>query len=403
MHHYDTVPTAVTSHPKHFVAFRCDSLANDNKHLNSNKPLIPKIHYKITQIHTTKYLHSTMLDNFPLELLDSSVLISRTDSRGKIVYANKKFCDVSGWKKEELIGKDHKILNSGKHKRSFWEEMYYATLGEKKVWNGIVTNRTKDGKLYHVDSYIIAEFSDTGKHVGYSSIRQDITNIIKSYDDLNQKSAYLEYAAKILRHDMYSGIMTYIPRGISSLERRLPNSVIENYKLNVPLKLLKDGLKYTQRIYTGAKEFTNIVRENRDFTKIECNLQKLLLSYLISTSYSDQVVIESLPYAEVNESLFCTAIDNLIQNGLKYNDSSTKYVRVYSSNNNNIIIQDNGRGMTQEEFEYYSLPYTRKIGQLEQGTGLGLNIAVAILKEHGFRVSCEKLHDGTAIRITLHD
>lgn len=352
-----------------------------------------------------------MLSNFPLQLLDSSVLISRTDNRGKITYANKKFCDVSGWSQEELIGKDHAILSSGKHDRSFWEDMYYTTLGEKGVWSGVIINKTKTGRLYYVDSYVIAEFNDSGKHTGYSSIRVDVTNIIKSYDDLNiksyddlnQKSAYLEYAAKILRHDMYSGIMTYIPRGISSLERRLPKSAIENYKLDVPLKLLKDGLEYTQRIYKGAKEFTNIVREDREFAKSECNLQKLLLSYIISTSYSDQVMIESLPYAQVNESLFCTAIDNLIQNGLKYNDSPTKIVRIYSPNNKTIVVEDNGRGMTQEEFERYSLPYTRKPGQIEPGSGLGLNIAVAILREHGFRVSCTRLLSGTAIRITLHD
>lgn len=344
-----------------------------------------------------------MLNNFPLQLLDSSVLISQTDSRGKITYANKKFCDVSGWSQEELIGKDHVILNSGKHDRSFWENMYYATLGERGVWNGVIINKTKMGCLYYVDSYVIAEFNEFGRHTGYSSIRVDVTNIIKSYDDLNQKSAYLEYAAKILRHDMYSGIMTYIPRGISSLERRLPKSVIENYKLDVPLKLLKDGLEYTQRIYKGAKEFTNIVREDHEFAKSECNLQKLLLSYIISTSYSDQVMIESLPYAQVNESLFCTAIDNLIQNGLKYNDSPTKVVRIHSPNNKIIVVEDNGRGMTQEEFERYSLPYTRKPGQIEPGSGLGLNIAIAILKEHGFKVSCAKLAEGTAIRITLHD
>lgn len=344
-----------------------------------------------------------MLNNFPLQLLDSSVLISRTDNRGKITYANKKFCEVSGWAQEELIGQDHIILNSGKHDKSFWEEMYYTTLGEKNVWNGVIINKTKTGQLYYVDSYVIAEFNESGRHTGYSSIRVDVSSIIKSYDNLNQKSAYLEYAAKILRHDMYSGIMTYIPRGISSLERRLPKSVIENYKLDVPLKLLKDGLEHTQKIYKGAKEFTNIVREDREFIMNECNLQKLLLSCLVTTLYSDQVMIESLPYAKVNESLFCTAIDNLIQNGLKYNDSATKFVRIHSPNNKTIIVEDNGRGMTQEEFERYSLPYTRKPGQTEPGTGLGLNIAVAILKEHGFKVSCTKLPEGTAIRITLHD
>ena len=67
----------------------------------------------------------------------------------------------------------------------------------------------------------------------------------------------------------------------------------------------------------------------------------------------------------------------------------------------NLIIQDNGRGITQKDFIYLSQPYTRKEGQKESGTGLGLNICVAILEEHGFNVSCEKNDIGTKMKIEL--
>jgi signal transduction histidine kinase len=103
----------------------------------------------------------------------------------------------------------------------------------------------------------------------------------------------------------------------------------------------------------------------------------------------------------VNESLFCTAIDNLIRNGLKYNDSDTKFVKIYYEDGL-ITIQDNGRGMTQEDFNHLSKPYTRKEGQKESGTGLGLNICVAILKEHGFRIDCDKNNIGTKITIKIN-
>ena len=74
---------------------------------------------------------------------------------------------------------------------------------------------------------------------------------------------------------------------------------------------------------------------------------------------------------------------------------------VFMLNENTIGVQDNGRGMTQEEFEHLSKPYTRKPNQNEQGTGLGLNICLAILKEHGFSVSCEKNEAGTLMKIKL--
>ena len=84
-------------------------------------------------------------------------------------------------------------------------------------------------------------------------------------------------------------------------------------------------------------------------------------------------------------------IDNLIRNGLKYNDSKSKIVHIYKEDNNTIVIEDNGRGMSKEEFEEYSKPYTRKEDQKEGGSGLGLNITIAIMKEHGFIVTSEKM------------
>lgn len=334
------------------------------------------------------------------KFIDYSVLISKTDNKGKIIYANKKFQEVSGWSLEELIGKDHKVVNSGYHPKEFWSEMYRTIISEKKIWNSICTNKNKNGELYWVDSYIKAIFDENDKLNGFMSIRYDVTDIIKSGAEIERKNTYLEHAAKILRHDMHSGINTYIPRGVSSLERRLNPEIIESLKIEPPLKMIKEGLKHTQKVYKGVYEFTNLVKPNSCITKTECNLREILKTYLESTSYSSQVIIEDLPIIDVNESLFCTAVDNLIRNGLKYNDSETKFVKIYSEDMN-LFIQDNGRGMTQQDFEHLSKPYTRKEGQKESGTGLGLNICVAILKEHGFDISCEKNNIGTKLKIKL--
>ncbi len=219
--------------------------------------------------------------------------------------------------------------------------------------------------------------------------------------EINKKNTYLEHAAKILRHDMHSGINTYIPRGISSLERRLNDEVISNLKLESPLKMIKEGLAHTQKVYKGVYEFTNLVKKDSTLNKELCDLRQILIDYLSNTSYLGQVAVDYLPTIEVNQALFCTAIDNLIRNGLKYNDSEFKMVAIFMEDENHISIQDNGRGMTQEEFEYLSQPYTRKKDQKETGTGLGLNICVAILNEHGFEVSCERNESGTKMKIKI--
>lgn len=331
------------------------------------------------------------------DFIAKAAIISIADEKGKITYVNKKFEDVSGWTLEEVKGKDHSIVNSGTQPDGYWGNMYKTVLSGG-IWNDLVTNVTKNGELYYVDTYIRARFDKHGKLEGFSSIRQDVTDLIKSSQEIEKKNTYLEHAAKILRHDMHSGINTYIPRGLNSLERRLTPETVSSLKIDAPLKMIKEGLKHSQKVYKGVYEFTNLVKKDVVLNKSEYNLKDILHDYLSSTAYVSQVIIEDLPTIEVNEALFCTAVDNLIRNGLKYNDSDTKFVKIYSDENN-IYIQDNGRGITQEDFNHLSKPYTRKEGQKESGTGLGLNICVAILEEHGFSITCEKNEIGTKMKI----
>ena len=453
--------------------------------------------------------------------LNSSSIISKADAKGKITYVNQKFTEISGYSLEDVLGKDHNIVNSGTHPKEFWSNMYKTVVVNKGLWNEVCVNRAKDGSLYYVDTFIKCNFDENGKLLEFMSIRQDLTSLKKteqeisnrmnainrsnaviefdldgnikfandlflstlgydSHDELvgkhhsifvedevkdseeysnfwktlkeghffmgeiirkkkdgtliylqatynpiigtdgkpyrvmkiatditqsinqqmeiEKKNTYLEHAAKILRHDMHSGINTYMPRGLSSLERRLSPEDIKSLKIESPLKMIKEGLKHSQKVYKGVYEFTNLVKKDVVLNKTECNLKTILDDYLSATAYSSQVIIEELPTIEVNEALFCTAVDNLIRNGLKYNDSDTKFVKIYADENN-VYIQDNGRGITQQDFDHLSKPYIRKEGQKESGTGLGLNICVAILEEHGFNITCEKNEIGTKMKI----
>ena len=220
-------------------------------------------------------------------------------------------------------------------------------------------------------------------------------------NELNKKNIYLEHAAKIIRHDMHSGINTYLPRGIKSLQRRISEEDIERLKIKSPMQLISDGLFHAQKVYAGVYEFTNLVKENSSMSKQKLSIKAILSEYLKLTAYHNQVILDdNLPEIEVNEPLFCTAVDNLIRNGLKYNDSPTKWVKIYYENNH-IIIEDNGRGLSNEEFIKLSEPYTRKQNQKESGTGLGLNICVQILNEHGFLITAEKTKIGTKLKIKI--
>jgi PAS domain S-box-containing protein len=457
------------------------------------------------------------------KFLDASSIISVADEKGKITYVNQRFTDVSGYSLDEVIGKDHNIVNSGTHPKEFWTNMYKTVIADKKIWNAVCTNRAKDGSLYYVDTFIKARFDENNKLCGFSSIRQDVTelkrkeaeisnrmdainksnaviefnldgnikfanhlfletmgynndeiigkhhsifieddvkvtdeyrnfwktlskgeffsgeitrkkkdgtliylqatynpiigpdgnpyrvmkiatDITESFNqqkELEKKNTYLEHAAKILRHDMHSGINTYMPRGLSSLDRRLSEEQIKELKIEAPIKMIKEGLRHTQKVYKGVYEFTNLVKKDVVLNRAECKLKNILEDYLSATAYRPQVDLVDLGELSVNEALFCTAIDNLIRNGLKYNDSNNKVVKIYRIDDT-LYVEDNGRGLSSEEFKLLSQPYTRKEGQKESGTGLGLNICIAILEEHGFSVSCDKLPvEGSQIKINL--
>lgn len=333
-----------------------------------------------------------------LGAINESNALVELDLDGTILSCNDIFCKISGYSQEELQGKHHRTLMPStmdvrKYKES-WDK-----LRRGKVVFGEFRRIAKDGSEFWIYGNYNPIKNPYGETYRVLKVASDITEKKLIEMEVGKKNSYLEYAAKILRHDMHSGINTYIPRGLSSLKRRLSDKQIKDLKITAPLKMISEGLIHTQKVYSGVKEFTNLVKKDAQLDKAHNNLKDILSTYLSSTSYYKQVVIEDLGGAVVNEALFCTAVDNLIRNGLKYNDSPTKKVSLFREGNS-LYIQDNGRGMSQEQFLELSQPYTRGKDK-EQGTGLGLNICIAIMEEHSFTVKAEKLEQGTNIIIEL--
>ena len=336
-----------------------------------------------------------------MNAINKSNAVIEFDLDGNIVFANGMFIETMGYTShEEIEGKHHRIFIDEEHSKSDEYSIFWKKLREGVLFSGEIVRVKKDGSSIHLQATYNPIVGLDGKIYRIMKIATDITNSYEQRKEIEKKNTYLEHAAKILRHDMHSGINTYMPRGLSSLERRLTSEDISSLKIEAPIRMIKEGLKHSQKVYKGVYEFTNLVKKDVVLNKAECNLKTILEDYLSSTAYSSQVIIEELPTIEVNEALFCTAVDNLIRNGLKYNDSDTKYVKIYSEKDF-IYIQDNGRGITQEDFDHLAKPYTRKEGQKESGTGLGLNICVAILEEHGFIITCEKNEIGTKMKIKI--
>ncbi len=128
--------------------------------------------------------------------IDQAVIVAITDVRGTITYANDRFCDISGYSREELLGNNHRILRLGIHSREFFRQMYRC-LAQGKVWRGELCNKAKNGELYWVDTVITPQLGPKGKPVVYMAIRVDITARKKA-------EAQIYHAA---RHDALTGLL----------------------------------------------------------------------------------------------------------------------------------------------------------------------------------------------------
>lgn len=351
--------------------------------------------------------------------LDQSTIVAITDHRGIINYANDEFCRISKYSRAELLGQDHRIINSGYHPKEFIRNLW-TTIGSGRVWKGELRNRAKDGTVYWVDTTIVPFLNSEGKPYQYVAIRHDITQLKLAEEQIRQQASDLQRAAQLsfvgelaasLAHEIKNPLAG-IQGAVDILIRRRETNDPERETLE-EIRQAVGRIDGTVRTLLDRARPRAVAVETASLARVARRAVNLARSTLTSlTSAGRQVTIDFDAPADplsvpIDAAQVEDAVLNLIINAIEATDGQGRIVvRVGWSESEDpnsqqtaiIEVSDDGRGINAEEVSRIFNPfYTTRAG----GTGLGLPAVRRIARAHGGRVEVEST-PGRGSTFTIH-
>jgi two-component system CheB/CheR fusion protein len=154
--------------------------------------------------------------------LNQAAIVATTNVKGEITFVNDKFVEISKYSREELLGRDHRIINSGYHSKEFIRDLW-TTIANGRIWRGEIRNRAKDGSLYWVDTTIVPFLDERRKPYQYMAIRYEITDRKRSEDKLREQAALarLGEMAAVVAHEVKNPLAA-IKGALQVIGGRLP-------------------------------------------------------------------------------------------------------------------------------------------------------------------------------------